>query len=293
MGAAFAWSRGGSWHSRRFHLGNKKVFDAEVFAIYQALKASDEAQESGHYTIFADSGGDPAGSNGCGRARPVLGEGSHRGLLTPGGFRQRGEGLVGPCLLRRHGKRDGRPVRQGGGQRSTAQGPGPAAMGGQSVAPLLGVHGEPFEGYGLVGLSPRQARAKDRSLSGPGFWRRPLRRVRKSLTSRYYSASIRACGHRLFPAREGDGATPEGVQRLQVVRQRKERVATPYFRRVQGLGPPDPEAVAAGGQGLRMEASKGAGGAGAVEGGSHRGCFRVPGGCASRVLAGGESKGAR
>ena len=37
---------------------NKKVFNAEVFAIYQALelRAFDKAQGSGHrYTIFADS----------------------------------------------------------------------------------------------------------------------------------------------------------------------------------------------------------------------------------------------
>ena len=40
-GAACVWKReDGSWTGRRFHLGaNKDVFDAEVFAIYQALKA--------------------------------------------------------------------------------------------------------------------------------------------------------------------------------------------------------------------------------------------------------------
>ena len=34
---------------------NRKVFNAEVFAIYPALRAFDKAQGSGHrYTIFAD-----------------------------------------------------------------------------------------------------------------------------------------------------------------------------------------------------------------------------------------------
>lgn len=48
---------GRSWTARRFHLGNnKEVFDAETFAIYQALRIFDEGQEAGHrYTIFADS----------------------------------------------------------------------------------------------------------------------------------------------------------------------------------------------------------------------------------------------
>ena len=45
------------WTGRRFYLGtNKEVFDAETFAIYQALRVLDRRQESGHrYTIFVDS----------------------------------------------------------------------------------------------------------------------------------------------------------------------------------------------------------------------------------------------
>ena len=62
---------------------------------------------------------------------------------------------------------------------------------------------------------------------------------------------------------------------------------------MQGLDPTDPEVVATGGQGLQVEASQGAGGKEAVEGGSHRGGPRVPGGCASGVLASSESEGAR
>lgn len=48
--------RGGGWAGRRFHLGNNKVFDAEVFAIYQALRICNDNQRPGHrYTVFSDS----------------------------------------------------------------------------------------------------------------------------------------------------------------------------------------------------------------------------------------------
>ena len=42
---------------RCYYLGtNKEVFDAETFAIYQALRALDQRQESKHrYTVFVDS----------------------------------------------------------------------------------------------------------------------------------------------------------------------------------------------------------------------------------------------
>ena len=45
------------WTGRRFQLGtNKEVFDAEAFAIYQALRALDQRQERGsRYTVFLDS----------------------------------------------------------------------------------------------------------------------------------------------------------------------------------------------------------------------------------------------
>ena len=57
VGAACAWRTSRGWIGRRFHLGNnKEVFDAEVYAIYQALSVMDQRQESGQrYTIFADS----------------------------------------------------------------------------------------------------------------------------------------------------------------------------------------------------------------------------------------------
>ena len=45
------------WTRRRFHLGtNKEVFDAEVFAIYGALRILDQRHESDQrYTVFSDS----------------------------------------------------------------------------------------------------------------------------------------------------------------------------------------------------------------------------------------------
>ena len=50
------WSTQEGWTGRRFQLGTKEVFDAEVFAIHQALRAIEQRQERGHgYTIFVDS----------------------------------------------------------------------------------------------------------------------------------------------------------------------------------------------------------------------------------------------
>ena len=44
------------WTGRRFHLGNKRVFDAEVYAIYQALRLFDARNKSdAAYTVFSDS----------------------------------------------------------------------------------------------------------------------------------------------------------------------------------------------------------------------------------------------
>ena len=57
VGAACAWETPSRWTGRRFHLGtNKEVFDAEVYAIYQALYSLNQRQEKDHrYTIFVDS----------------------------------------------------------------------------------------------------------------------------------------------------------------------------------------------------------------------------------------------
>ena len=57
MGAAYVWRAPEGWAGRRYHLGtNRKVSNTEIYAIYQALRAFDQRQESGHrHTIFADS----------------------------------------------------------------------------------------------------------------------------------------------------------------------------------------------------------------------------------------------
>ena len=60
MGAACVWrspGEEGGWTGRRFQLGkNKEVFDAEVFAVWQALRALEQRNEHGReYTVFVDS----------------------------------------------------------------------------------------------------------------------------------------------------------------------------------------------------------------------------------------------
>ena len=51
------WREGETRLGHHLFLGNnKKVFNAETFAIYQALRSFDERQEPGHhYTVFTDA----------------------------------------------------------------------------------------------------------------------------------------------------------------------------------------------------------------------------------------------
>ena len=55
--AACVWQSPSGWTGCRFRLGfNREAFDAEVLAIYQALRIVDQRQESGHRCIaFVDS----------------------------------------------------------------------------------------------------------------------------------------------------------------------------------------------------------------------------------------------
>ena len=57
VGAAVAFKKEDSWKERGVYLGrNKEVFDAEVFAIGQALEELDRRNERGRtYTVFSDS----------------------------------------------------------------------------------------------------------------------------------------------------------------------------------------------------------------------------------------------
>ena len=41
------WWEGAGWEGRPLHLG-KKVYDAEVYAIYRALRITNQRGESGH-----------------------------------------------------------------------------------------------------------------------------------------------------------------------------------------------------------------------------------------------------
>ena len=54
--AALQWQTSEGWTGKRFHLGtNKEAFDAEVYAIYQALRVFEKRGQSGKkYMIFSD-----------------------------------------------------------------------------------------------------------------------------------------------------------------------------------------------------------------------------------------------
>ena len=240
------WKReDGSWTGRRFHLGaNKDVFDAEVFAIYQALKAF----EAGHrFAILADS------QAAIQRIRTdAAGPGQGQPLRFVHGWCPEAtrSPSFGSCPLRDRWQRDGRPVRKGGGRWSApAQRPGRAPVGGQPVAPLPGDHGEPLEGDFAVDLGTCQARTSGQTPS----------------------AGSRASASGATAERGSRGTTSSLSARP---------------------GPPRSGGYGSGWPVLQVEASQSASGAEAEEGGSHKACFRVSGGGASRVLADG-SEGAQ
>ena len=95
------------WTGRRFHLGdNKEVFDAEVFAIYQALRIFEARQQSGEeYTVFSDR--QPAIRRAMSDS---LGEGQYwvRAIIEVAtqlvANSKRGLGPVGPSSCRHQGK---------------------------------------------------------------------------------------------------------------------------------------------------------------------------------------------
>ena len=57
MGAAWVWQQNREWKGEGVFLGtNKEVFDAEVYAIREAIRLLDERGEAGQsYTVFSDS----------------------------------------------------------------------------------------------------------------------------------------------------------------------------------------------------------------------------------------------
>ena len=89
VGAACVWrSTEGGWTGRRFQLGkNKEVFDAEVFAIWQALRALEQRKESGRrYTVFVDS------TSAITRVRDVRGHTCHGARRNGAGPSTQGSG---------------------------------------------------------------------------------------------------------------------------------------------------------------------------------------------------------
>ena len=75
MGAALAFKENGGWTTKGIYLGrNKEVFDAEVFAIMQAVRLLDERGETGKtYRIFSDSQAaiTRVQHDGCGPGQPL------------------------------------------------------------------------------------------------------------------------------------------------------------------------------------------------------------------------------
>jgi len=59
VGCAVVWKEGGRWNKRRTHLGRQKeVFDAEMYAMSEAMKVVDEKAEKEkvtRVTVFTDS----------------------------------------------------------------------------------------------------------------------------------------------------------------------------------------------------------------------------------------------
>ena len=79
IGAACAWQMEEGWTGRRFHLGtNKEVFDAEIYAIYQAqhLRGERPVRKEVHGSLGLPAG-HQEGTIRRTRTRPVVGQGGH------------------------------------------------------------------------------------------------------------------------------------------------------------------------------------------------------------------------
>ena len=114
VGAAVAWKEGGGWRGRNSYLGtNKEIFDAEVFAILQAVKALNEQEESGEeYTVFTDSQAAVARirHDKCGPAQALA--------ITRAGVH--GHSSIDPRPYGGPGQRAGRQACQGGSRERPA-----------------------------------------------------------------------------------------------------------------------------------------------------------------------------
>ena len=189
IGAACTWQTEEGWTGRRFHLGtNKEVFDAEVYAIYQALRIFEERQQSGRkYTILSDC--QPA-------IRRVLSD-----ALVPCQHWARASIELTTRLISRSNEVLilWVPVHVGVEGNEVADGMAKEAAAGQ-------IYGVPDQVRWQASLPHLSRRASERrsedtsrwirdhfrpeqryaSPGGPGFRKRAMRRVRKLIAQRYY-----------------------------------------------------------------------------------------------------------
>ena len=120
----------------------------------------------------------------CG-PRPAVGQGDHRGCLTPRGQRQRGQGHVGSCPQWSGGQRDRGPSSQGGCREPRARRLRRDPVADWLPSPVEAGHRRQGKGYPPVADHVRAER-RYHPPGGSGLRRRLLRRVRKSTAQRYY-----------------------------------------------------------------------------------------------------------
>lgn len=127
------------WTGRRYHLSdNKEVFDAEAFALYQALKILDARNGKGaKCTVFSDSTAALTSNVRPNRPGPGFRRGYRRGDKTTDDPRILSLPTLGSGPQGSRGQRNGGRLRQGGGR-------GRQRLGG-STAPTPGVDIPPHQ----------------------------------------------------------------------------------------------------------------------------------------------------
>ena len=186
VGAAIVWQLPSGWVGRRYHLGNnKEVFDAEVFAIYQALRIINRQQESGRrHTLFFDS--------------TAAIEHVRTDALGPGQAYVTAEMKVCDLIIEHHHLLGPRPQQGGGkqGSRQILKGSGGSHGGMHGAEPDF--LDEAFLSYMARAatetrsqstaewISSRIGTRRYRPPPGRGLRRQHLRNVRKELAGRFY-----------------------------------------------------------------------------------------------------------
>ena len=281
------------WVERqRFHLGNnREVFEAEVFAIYQALGTFEAGQEtSRRYRIFSNCR--PAVRRVMADA---LGATQHcaRACIEVGSRFVAAGSEIGISWVPAHSEVEGNEIADDIAKK--------AAEGSLPYKVLDGVrwqasppHLSRRDSEGRAGQTPEwvashgRPERRYRPPGGTGLRREALRRARKALAGRHYQLLL---GHTVIGSFLHERMTEALRLELSECRwcgsgERESR--HDLFMQCPGLDPSDPEVVEEDGKELRVKASKGAGGEKAVEG--HRGCSGVSGGGIGwQAAAGGES----